>query len=762
MLHKLVIIIISMSVLLFTTLASAQQSTVTRLSDFYAGDSTLRLQGKAAVTSLSIPLAPGRTVESASIKLSAVSSLALIRDRSILNVRFNNATIGQIKYDPDRPNVTSSVVIPAALWRSGYNSLTFAVSQHYGDQCVDGSAPELWSEIDLYRSALTMTTLPSRETPTLNQLSHYFNNGIGGQERVLIASATDTDANITQLALPKVAQALALRREYQPLSVDYRQLTKYAALPELPDVLEWDEEYIEEYDRSAWYLTRNENAYGVHVIVDTLDNLEKVTDVDRFEEKQGPLLIIERTPSFFIEDELIVPSSIRLLVTGHTPQDVVTAAETLALMDDALNPDSIIEIVKAPVLNAESTLKAHLLHPGSAYSFAEMNTSDVVFRGANRFYHSVEFKLPADFYVPESSSVSLFLDFGYGAAMGPGSMMNVLVNGELVHGLPFDNPNGDSFQNYQLMVPARFFVGGSNTIDFEVALQAPLSDVDCDEVPSDYLLFQLFADSSLELPEAGSVAVQPDLALLADMAYPFAQFNTVGPAAFYVSDSAMTGSALSLIGKLAQSVGTYIQNVSLQAWDGQTVTGTGWILTTPNDITSDYAQQYETSLANTKKWAYRLQNELHNRLLHALGEKEHQPSVIQEQTEQLSTLGQSAVLIANENSVNQQKGTVFMLATETSGLMQKRVDDLISNSMWGQLAGDFYAWDSHEKPLLVMQVADKVELGTPLSFWDEARMYLSSNPLYWAGLVAALAILIALLAYLMLRRRNSDIEQQWK
>ena len=44
--------------------------------------------------------------------IEVVSSQALIKKRSQLYVRFNNATIGQIAFDPDRPSLVSEIAIP--------------------------------------------------------------------------------------------------------------------------------------------------------------------------------------------------------------------------------------------------------------------------------------------------------------------------------------------------------------------------------------------------------------------------------------------------------------------------------------------------------------------------------------------------------------------------------------------------------------------------------------------------------------------------
>ena len=71
----------------------AAQTDTYRLTDFFGGESTVRLQGKSASIDIPIPLSSVTDVDSALLTLEVVSSQALIKKRSQLYVRFNNATI---------------------------------------------------------------------------------------------------------------------------------------------------------------------------------------------------------------------------------------------------------------------------------------------------------------------------------------------------------------------------------------------------------------------------------------------------------------------------------------------------------------------------------------------------------------------------------------------------------------------------------------------------------------------------------------------
>ena len=220
-----------------------------RLSDLYAGDSTLRLEGAMAEFDLSVPLAGGMDVQKATLDMRAVNSIALLKQRSVMAIRFNNATIYQQALDPQVPNFRPLVDIPVELWREGYNTLTFVVAQHYANQCVDNAAPELWSEIDLFRSVISLTAEAAKGPAGLGDISDRFNAGIGRQQAVTLFTAADAEQTVLSDALPVVAQALALRADYQKLAIEHEIISDVAAFP--AETSAWSEQQRGELEHSS-------------------------------------------------------------------------------------------------------------------------------------------------------------------------------------------------------------------------------------------------------------------------------------------------------------------------------------------------------------------------------------------------------------------------------------------------------------------------------------------------------------------------------
>ena len=373
----------------------------------------------------------------------------------------------------------------------------------------------------------------------------------------------------------------------------------------------------------------------------------------------------------------------------------------------------------------------------------------------------MSFRLPADFYVPENAIVNLLLNFGYGAGFGPGSVMNVSVNDELVHGLSLNNENGQSFRDYQLRVPARFFKGGVNYIDFDVALNAPLAGVPCDDVAGKHLVFQLVDSSSIELPNAGNVAVQPNLALFAETAYPFARFKTAPASTIAIPSEQYLDTALTLSAKLAQVAQVPLLNVQIAMGSEVTKEGSIIVLGTPETLSQLEQSEFSTAMEATKRWSYRLQNNLYNHIRTVTGDESFKEMRTNGQTVQKNDLGEQAILTAQAHPTSSQTDTLFIVAAQTPELLQTRVTELVSLSMWGQMAGDFFAWKDALSPSLVMQVNDKYEVGAADDNWLHLRLWLSNNPWYWLIGFVVTVFVVSLIIYLLLKRRNKQVQDSW-
>ncbi len=747
--HHAIAFSLLLAVLFVPMAAAVASADVLRLSEFRGEGSQLTLRGQMPSADLFIPLSSASRVERAELELHLVNSIALIEDRSVLRVNFNGVTVGQIRLRRDRPEILATITLPASLWKPGFNRLQFAASQQVDSECASPDAPELWTEIDLYASRLRVEHRAADAPLALADLSGIFGAGIGSASRVTLLTAPGAGGEALDRALPMVSQALALRRDYAPLQLRHAQWQ--VSRPVVDD--DWSEAARQALPRSAFYHSGAVDG-SVQVLVGRRDQLAEILAEDIVETITNAHLSLARTPAVIVDGAVRVPATLRLLVSGETDDDVLRASRVLAEMDDRFNrADRVDGLQRQLSQPARGLLSSRFLVPDRRYLFGNIGEG-ATFSGSGTFRHTVDFDLPPDFHVPESASFKLFLDFGYGAQMGPGSSLNLQLNNQLIHGMPLDQPGGQSFRAYRLDVSARQLRGGSNTLAFEVALRPPLSPQPCTWVSAEHLVFKLHDTSSLELPAAGSAVVLPDLGLMADTGYPYLQTGDTAPVNLYLADRALTGAALTLAGKLAQAAGVPLQALVLTDWPRATTTaGNHLLIGTPEALPDALFRDWSAALGRSQRWPYRSLNDWRALLS---GDE----PVLAGHVDQSGTLGDGALLAALANPAG--GGTLSVVTAASHAQLVASVDVLIEPQVWGQLRGDLAGWRDRDSPVHTLQVSAGYVVGDPELSADTLRLWLSNNPWYWALGLLAVVTLAAWLLYRLLLRRNRRQQARWE
>jgi hypothetical protein len=270
--------------------------------------------------------------------------------------------------------------------------------------------------------------------------------------------------------------------------------------------------------------------------------------------------------------------------------------------------------------------------------------------------------------------------------------------------------------------------------------------------------------SAIDLPDAGHVAVQPSLTLFGETAYPLARFESAPASSIIIPSSDFMDSALTISAKLAQVANApllnlTINNMAVESMPSDAIAGSAIVLGTPDSLSQVQQSEFTTAIEATKRWSYQLQNNLHNRVRNLTQDRSFKAMKVEGNTIQESDLGPQAIFTAHANP--DSNDTLFILAAQTSELLNDRVSDLVSLPMWGQLAGDFFAWSDSRAPSLVMQVNETYEIGESGDAWLQVRLWLSNNPWYWLVGFVVLVFSISLLIYLLLKRRNKKVQDSW-
>lgn len=732
-------------------IAPPAQKTV-RMSQFTTQTGPVRLIDASSLIDLFVPVSSAVNVGDVTADLRFTHSIALQGARSYLAVRLNEATLAQIPFDPAQPLASARVRLPAELWRAGYNKLTLAVVQHYTDGCEDPEAPELWTELDLFNSTLTYSTAPISSGPVLRDLSGLFSPGLGGMDTALIlTSPSETGQSLSEEALPLVAQALALRRQFAPLFVEHEYWREQGA--DGPG----DAEAGALLDQILYLPSNSRPAF--HVLVGTFGQLTHLLPDGTFKGINGPNLMISREGN-----------NSRLIVTGPTPADVIVAARALAEMDDAVNPGANVSILSRDVNDKNHALvERRVLRPDTLYTLEALGIVTKAVMGAGSQSVPVQLPVPANYYTDEAAQAELLVDFGYGAGMGPGSVMNVMLNGEYIHGLLLDNPNGASYRRYRIFVPARRLVPGRNNVVFYFNLRPQAGGGDCAGVKGHHLMAQILDSSTFRLPPGGAVATQPNLALFTGTGFPYVTPSSTESKTIMISDRTLMGSALTLVGKLAQVAQAPLGGWRIGVGKDYRIKGNAIILATPEELSADLFASWSAALGRTSKWPYQALNDVRKITSNLSGgipnnffsimKPQDTPDVLQGSITQAGGFGSMGAIAAFRNPYDNEASTITLITAGDKDLLRKRIADLVQGEIWGQIEGHLSVWDGLNGRVTTMRFADHFEIGGK-DQWLWLRLVLSNNPWYWIGAVLGTLLLAVASAVILLARRRQRLESE--
>ena len=152
--------------------------------------------------------------------------------------------------------------------------------------------------------------------------------------------------------------------------------------------------------------------------------------------------------------------------------------------------------------------------------FADLGIRTHEFSG-RRFTERFAINLPWDFYASAYGEATLHLDAAYTAAVGPGSYIQVVVNGVISATMRIP-PRKNVLDRYPVRVTMRNFRPGINHVSLEAVLRTE-ADAVCapGETLSDNNRFALFDSSTLDFPDFARIGRSPDLAVVSAGGYPY-------------------------------------------------------------------------------------------------------------------------------------------------------------------------------------------------------------------------------------------------
>ncbi len=368
--------------------------------------------------------------------------------------------------------------------------------------------------------------------------------------------------------------------------------------------------------------------------------------------------------------------------------------------------------------------------------------------------------MPPDLYAPENANVELLLDLGYGAGIGPGSVINVEVNGKFLHAIGLSVEAGSEFRGYRIPVPLRDLVGGKNHIDFNVIMH-PLRKDRCVGASGRHLATTLFGTSSVQIPPASHVAAQPDLDLMARTGFPYAN-NGQAPVTVWLSDASLIGAGWSLVGRLAEVADHPLPHLQF-AIGGEPPHGPAILIGEAKSLPQRIFAGAVQAFGQSHRVPYRAFDSPQGAEAPGLfdhlwpGSKPDLPTEARPQgdIEQTNELGDNLILTAVP--ADDGHGTITVITAAGRDQLIAGVPQLISAQYWGQAKGDFMLWKGDRpEQVITLRLSPRYQIGSAPTFMS-LRFHISQHPWWWlGGTILLLVVLSGLTVWLLARRRPRE------
>lgn len=653
-------------------------------------------------------------VERASIKFPYINSTALLKDKSSIVIKLNGYPLRQITLDPHVPEGTAEVSLPVRLINSGYNTVTFSVSQHYTLKCEKPCAADLWTTLKLDQARARIEYSLKPVPLKLSALSNFlFDPKItpAGEINFVIE-----DTSLVQTG-GIVASGIARRFDYRKVLFTVSSELKSG----VDNILVGKKEFVEAFL----------NNRGIP-----------------FTGQAGPLLKIMHLPKkkqagAVIGDESGVADNAHALivVSGTDESQVKLSAMTMAIMSIPYPDTDEMIVMEFSLPDIAQYGGRSVLTPDKQYDFKTLNFGTQTFSGINPTPAEISFRLPADFFVRQNMYAQISLSYTYGSKMREDSVLNVSVNDRKIRAIPLDNERGDLIEGYKMTIPTYLFKPGSNTITLTPILTPSIAN-DCELVQTENLFLTILEESYIKFPPMPHLVKLPRLDLFLLNGFPFTRWPDGYESLIYISDedSRSIASAFNIAGMLTQKNGfplfamDFVFHEPAQ-WNGEIFT-VGRSDTIPDNIASvaPFNVSGETSVPYpvVRSW-----------------EGEEQIAY----SRQKSSLGPNKGILMQFQSPYKEGRTMMVATAATSESVYALTEALLDYGVQAKLKGDvaLIELDSPDYPVYPLKVGKDYFTGKSGEI-SKIDFYLHSYPYLYHVSLAITILLLALTLFYFLRR----------
>lgn len=704
----------------------------------------LKLPGENADRAWSIYLTPQQAAAGAKLNLGYQNAILDAPELSSLSVEINNVAITKEAIRSPESISELNLALEKNVLKAGENLIRLRASQRHRTDCSAASTYELWTDLESEKTYLSFDDNAARVLTNLDDIRAIGTDENGLSRFEFIVPALEQPS--TTMPLMRLAQGLALRAGMPNQSFTFTRpgaLASDAAPADAP---------LSDQAGSSGRLT---------VLVGTATEL-------------GPLLptlpaAAASTPVAGFADEPVTGSSV-LFLSGPDWPAVRIAIDSIVGETDNVMParrDSIVtQRWRAP--------DAPFLFSDSRIPFSRLGLRTEEFSG-RRFRTDFAIGVPADFYADAYGEAVLLLDAAYSAAVLPGSHIDIYVNGSVAATVPINAEGGGILRHLPISVTMRHFRPGLNVIAIEAVLETH-EDKAC--VPgttgSPVARFALFDTSELHMPDFARIGQLPNLSAAAGTGFPYGRIRQPIPLFIDRIDTSTLSAAATFLGKLAVAAGhpIAVETVASPAMIGNrnalfvgALSGMPQMVFSQMNIAVDSRATWGTAPrgqapeidtpAAFDQWRQKLRGGSWRGQINALEDWMQRNFDISlaslrfaSRSEPSFTPSRESSLLVSQSTSPDGSGTWTVVAAPTTKDLEEGMRALSVQQNWNQLAGRISTYQSGAATIRSVPVNAFEFMSTqPVSLANYrliAANWLSTNILSYAGLLAAVAVILGL------------------
>lgn len=714
----------------------------------------IELRGAEARKVLSFPVPPRMEIESAEVEFTYVNSISMLNERSQLAVTLNERILAQIPLRTDQAENTARMSLPSALLTPGYHDFGFRAAQHYTYKCEDGSAPELFSQIDTQASAFLIRAQRKPVALSLGRLNEVFDARLWLNQFPLSIISSDPDLiEASSLA----AQGVALRLEFIPVHVEQ----ELAHAKTDPTEMESD---LQDPGKLFPNLSLPQHASSDIILIGSKPRIAGLVSATLLERIQGAYIGI-----YPLDGD---PTRAVILISGSNNNEVLEAARVFAYSQFALPDRQDIHIAELELPESFRRLQGSHTELGAIepgwISFRALGFATSTLKGSYPRPAELSFWAFSEMFDPKQRHLDADLVLAYGAGFDQNSALNVFLNGEFIQAIHLNDPHGAQLWRSRINIPIAQLQAGRNTLSFTPSVIGKDVGGECRPIFSENLYVSIADNSRLALPSGGGAMRLPDLALLSRTGLPYTQSSDGFGSSMLISDEhpSTANAALTLVSKLAQINKAPLSGMrvlndpsKLQSPSNVLIVGSPARIGSGlrDEVSAFLPHVHWQSLAvGARETAIpaSLRSWLNSPLQTPLNRTERQTQSAKLRLD--NDLGQSAAAVQFQST--RLGGSVTLLSAATPELLEQGVSRLVQFSTWGALNGNGMLWSSGENgsPRAFSFPEHHHYVGdiTPVTL---ISLLLNERPYLLLGIALSIVVGTAIVIWLALRRRAKNL-----